>query len=466
MRIRTTAVGYILPILKNDHCGYLLHTSDCRCEQTSSFPRTCSGGGKTEIMNTIDIITSESNINRAIDKMCKGKGHRTEVRYILSNRDEVVSSISGLIGSGRYRCSDPLTMKRVENGKQRNITYTGMYPDALVRHCVAAVMFDILYPKFSDDVYCNLTGRGLKYGIERMKKHVRESGFRYYLKEDVHHYFESVDQTTLLRIIREESACDDATLGLIREMLTLCDTGMAIGTYDCQLWANVYLMRLDRYITSKYGYMIRYGRYCDNMYILADDVMLLHKVHQDIKDFTRSLKLSLNPCEFGSISQGLACMGVVLYPTHARLGRRIKENMRRSTEIPSYFGWLKMVDSKNLTRKVMYKKFSDFIDIPEYITSFTGDKVELSQIAGKRIYITDCLIEKSKFTNRNGELRDRAKVAFKYGLEGERDYVFFSSSKPILHYCRAFARDKPKYLPCEVVIERNNKQYKFKAYED
>lgn len=113
----------------------------------------------------------------------------------------------------------------------------------------------------------------------------------------------------------------------------------------------------------------------------------------------------------------------------------------------------------------MYKKFSDFVDIPEYITSFTGDKVELSQLTGKRIFIIDCVIEKSKFTKRDGELRDRAKVAFKYDLDSDKDYVFFSSSKPILYYCNEFIKDKSKYLPCEVTIDRINKQYKFRSYE-
>ena len=119
-------------------------------------------------MNTIDIISSESNINRAIDKLCRGKTHRNEVRYILGHRDDVVPYISDLIKSGKYKSLHPLTMSRIENGKQRNITYTDMYPDALVRHAVTAVMFDVFLPKFIPDVYCNINRRGLKYGIERM----------------------------------------------------------------------------------------------------------------------------------------------------------------------------------------------------------------------------------------------------------------------------------------------------------
>lgn len=431
-------------------------------EGTSRFPHQNKkvGNGKTEIkMDYYNLITSIANIDRAISNMCKGKGHRKEVRYILGNRDKVAEQIRNLLISDSYKCSKAMIMTRVENGKERHITYTKMLPDALVRHCVMNIFFNVFTPMFDADVYCNLKGRGLKYGIERMKMHVKESGYRFYLKEDMHHYFESIDKGILLRIIKDKTGCEDRTLNLIRNMLSLCENGIAIGTYDCQLWANVYLMNLDLYLRNKYP-NIRFGRYCDNIYILGDDVVMLHKLHQDIKSFVRTLKLKLNPCEFGRVEDGLRCMGVVIYPTHIRLSRRIKERIRRNSNIESYFGWCKIANTHNLIRKIMYKKFSDFKDIPEYITSFTGDKVEINRLDGKDIIITDCIIEKSKFSKKNGELRDRAKVAFKYEND-DRDYVFFCSSQPILYYCSLFAQDKQKYFPMKVKIVKINKQYKF-----
>lgn len=418
------------------------------------------------MINYIEEIASYENISEAINKLCKGKRHRKEVVYMNENRDLVIRTVSTMIRHGTYKCDHARNMLRREGGKLRNITFTGMYPDALIRHAVTRVIRRVVEPKFIDDVYCNIEGRGLSFGIKRMRNHIKESGYKYYLKEDIHKYFESVDQSVLLRIIQEESDCDGQTLGIIKEMLSLCRSGMAIGTYDCQLWANVMLMRMDRYITKKYAGVIRYGRYCDNLYILGDDVNLLHKVHQDIKQFARILHLKLNPCELGRIDQGLRCMGVVLYHTHTRLGKRIKERMRKSKNVASYFGWLKQTNSKHLIRKVMYKKFSDFVDIPEYITAFTGDKVELSAVNGKCIIIKDCVIEKSRFSKRNGELRDRAKIAFFYPDDPERELVVFTSSQPILYYCRIFMANKDKYLPCEVKVTKINRQYKFESNEN
>lgn len=75
---------------------------------------------------------------------------------------------------------------------------------------------------------------------------------------------------------------------------------------------------------------------------------------------------------------------------------------------------------------------------------------------GKKLIVTDCLIEPGKFTRKDGEPRERAKVAFQ--MEDGRDYVVFSSSQQIIHYCRHFLSDKSRYLPVCLTIIKNNKQ--------
>ena len=49
-------------------------------------------------------------------------------------------------------------------------------------------------------------------------------------------------------------------------------------------------------------------------------------------------------------------------------------------------------------------------------------------------------------------------------MDDGREYIFFSSSQPILHYCRYFLKDKGKFLPVELTIVKENKQFKFAEY--
>ena len=406
-------------------------------------------------------INSKENIERGIAKAVKGKTHRGYARELLNRKSYYVSLVQQILSDGSYKCGKAHHATRIEGGKIRHLTYTDDPVDIAVRFSVTLFFADILIPKMLPGICANIEGRGTLYCISMAKENIQKKGYKYYLCEDVHKYFASVDVPTLLRILHEESGCGERELEVVREMLRLCENGVAIGTYDAQLWANVYLMQFDRYIAVRYPHL-GYLRYCDNITVFGNDIMELHKVHQDISNFMRCLKLRTNPCLFGATKDGCRVLSAVIFPTHTRLRRRVKEAMRRSNNTPSYFGHCKYVDSHHLIRKIMYKKFGDFIDIPEYVISFTGDKKELGQLVGKKLIVTDCLIEPGKFTRKDGEPRERAKVAFQ--MEDGRDYVVFSSSQQIIHYCRHFLSDKSRYLPVCLMIIKNNKQYQFAEY--
>lgn len=414
----------------------------------------------------IDKIASDENLSAAIDKLCKRKSCRRWAREAMEHKEELIREVRELIVSGTYVCGKAYHQDRIEGGKRRSITYTKDVKDQIVRHAVSRKLSEVLIPKMHKGVSSSIEGRGSHYCMMQAIESVQKGGYIYYLQEDVKGFFGSVDKPTLLKTLQSESGCDDATIALVAEMTSLSEHGIAIGTVDCQLWSNVHLMPIDRQITERHGSDIAYLRYCDNITVLGNDVMLLHRIHQEIAQIARRLKLRMNPCLIGTVEHGIRVLSAVIYPTHVRIRKRVVESMKRSDNAASYFGFIKIGNTHNLVRKYMYNKFADILDIPEYITSFTGDKREMSSLVGKRIYIMDCRIEQGKFTDREGKHRDRAKIAFKFNEGDVREYICFSSSKPIMHYCRAFEADKAKYLPMEVVIERTDKQYKFKAYED
>ena len=412
----------------------------------------------------IEEIASRENLERAFNHFVKGKSSRKIVRRVIERKEYYISEAQRQLLTGAYRCAPPITMKRIERGKERFITYTEDPIDILIRHAVSVYLSDIIVPKMHRGVSANIVGRGSTYCMKIVKGYVQE-GHSCYLLEDVRKYFGNIDVHILLSLIEFYASPDEATMTVIKEMLSLCESGIALGTMDCQLWANVMLMPVDNAIATQFP-ELRYARYCDNLYLIGDDVMVLHKAHQLIQGVMRRLHLKLNPCLFGATKDGLRVLSIVCFPTHTRITRRIREAVRKSDELPAYFGILKLADSKHFIRSVIYKKFSDLVDIPEYISRFTGDKRELPSLVGKRLILTDCEIEKSKFSERDGTARDRAKVAFRFGEDDDREYVFFSSSKPILHYCRQFMRNPALYFPLEVVITRVNKQYNFTNYAE
>lgn len=405
-------------------------------------------------------IVTKENIIAGIEKAIKGKKLKGYTKKLQENKDYYIEKVQQILLNNDYKCAKAIHSERYENGKLRKLTFTMDSLDIAVRFTITVFFNKILIPKMHKGVSANIQNRGTLYTINLAKKFIQQDKYQYFLCEDIHKYFENINVEILLKIIKQESQCNDSLLSVCKEMLSLCDKGISIGTYDCQLWANVYLMQFDNFITNRYK-NIGYIRYCDNIFIFSNNIKELHKVHKDITNYTKRLKLKLNPCQYGKADKGCRVLSAVIFPTHTRLRRRVKESMRRSNNIASYFGHCKYIDSKNLIRTMVYKKFEDIIDIPEYITTFTGDKRDLDTLVNKKLLVTDCIIEPSKFVGKQGQKKDRAKVSF---ILNDKNYIFFSSSQPILHYCKYFIQDKQKYLPIEVTIKKENKQYKFAKY--
>ncbi|PIQ91873.1 MAG: hypothetical protein COX91_01515 [Candidatus Nealsonbacteria bacterium CG_4_10_14_0_2_um_filter_39_15] len=129
----------------------------------------------------------------------------------------------------------------------------------------------------------------------------RESKFAariYCLKCDISKYFDSINHTVLLEIIKREIA-DKKALWLIEEILNSSEeksgTGIPIGNLTSQLFANVYLNELDQFV--KHKLRIRYYiRYMDDFLILDFEKKELHQIKEKIQDFLQDkLKLELHP---------------------------------------------------------------------------------------------------------------------------------------------------------------------------
>lgn len=410
---------------------------------------------------TIEEVADVENVRAAVKKYCSGKTRYKDVCRIKENYDAVCEDVRRIILNGFYRCGKPTEFLRREGGKIRHITYSRDYPDALIRHCFTRKFKAILEPQMQVGISSTMKERGTSYAVKLAKQYIQQDRYTYYLCEDIHHYFASIDKEVLCGIIWQYSGADKTVMAVVRQMLSLCEEGISIGTYDSQLWANVYLMPLDDALSERFP-NVQYIRYCDNLYLFGNDVSELHRAHQFIKGFSRKLRLKMNPCEFGRCDKGVRILSAKIFPTHSRVRRRIREAMKRASvsALPAYFGFLIEADCKHLIRKRMVRKFGELIDIPPYVAEFLSDKWRLDDLIGKSIVIWDCRIEEGQFCKRDGTKRDRVKVSFSFMGE-EKRYIFFSSSAPILHYCRAFEADKQKYLPIELKLEKNNRQYYF-----
>ncbi|MCC7197406.1 RNA-directed DNA polymerase [Candidatus Peregrinibacteria bacterium] len=164
-------------------------------------------------------------------------------------------------------------------------------------------------------------------------------------------FFDSVDQETLLKNFSLRIK-DSTTLNLLKEVVGSFTTvagrkvGIPIGNLTSQIFANIYLNELDRFVkhTLKVKAYLRYG---DDFILLENDLGKLKLFRAQTVDFLRNeLKLQVNPKSDRIIkpAHGLKFLGIKFWPSGRNLTKR---NLRRiqsrlnTKNISSYSGLMK-----------------------------------------------------------------------------------------------------------------------------
>ena len=243
--------------------------------------------------------------------------------------------------------------------------------DRIVHHAVYRVLYPIFDPTFIYDSYFCRVIKGTHRAVKRLNDFSLKVSKNYTapcftLKCDIRKFFFSVDHEILFSLISRKVK-DEEGLDLVGEIIGSfnADTGkgIPIGNLTSQLFANVYLHELDKFVKQdlKVKYYIRY---CDDFVILSEDVAYLESVCRKIEQFLQeTLKLAFHEDKImiRKLSQGIDFLGYVALPHHTVLRTKTKKRMlKRVNEenLPSYLGVLKHCDGYELEEKV--RKWVDY----------------------------------------------------------------------------------------------------------
>lgn len=133
---------------------------------------------------------------------------------------------------------------------------------------------------------------------------------------------------------------------------------MPIGNLTSQIFANIYLNELDRFVKHRLEikYYLRYG---DDFILIHEDLKKLNELRTSVIRFLEDeLKLGLNPKNDKIIkaAHGLRFLGVVIWPNGRKLKKRnsnrIKKRLNRKNA-GSYYGLV----LKHGSRKTIHEFF-------------------------------------------------------------------------------------------------------------
>lgn len=287
------------------------------------------------IGNLFNRIISYENLVRAEKKARLGKTKRYGVKKFDRNPHENLVRLQKALIEDTYRTSEycVYTIIADRGNKEREIYRLPYYPDRIVHHAIMNVIEPYLVNRFTADTFNCLKGRGIHYGVKRLKRD---------LKQDVlYSQFEKVFK-------------DKKLLRLLHHVVYSTPKGLPIGNYISQFAANLNLTWFDRWIKQvlKIKY---YYRYCDDIVILHPDKDYLRYCLQEIEKYLAdNLKLKVKRKK------------KFIY----KLGYKSKN--KRLTSLAAYWGWCKYGNCHNLWYRFM--RSYNFKDYRQKLLSSYGIK--------------------------------------------------------------------------------------------
>ena len=318
-----------------------------------------------------DKVISLENLRLADEKARKGKLHSYRVQLHDKNREANLLSLHESLKNGTFKTSKYHIFKIYEP-KEREIFRLPYFPDRILHHAIMNVLEPIWVSVFNKDTYSCIKNRGIHACAKNVKHALKQDpdGTRYCLKIDVRKFYPSIDHEILKQVVRRKIK-DGSLLALLDEIIDSVPSGVPIGNYLSQYFANLYMAYFDHWLKETKGVKY-YWRYADDIVILAPNKEVLHSLLHDIRAYLRDnlkLKVKRNYQVFPVDSRGIDFLGYVFYHSHTLLRKSIKQKLCRRVaklnkrkvaptkeqykqQICSWWGWCKYCDSINLMSKL------------------------------------------------------------------------------------------------------------------
>lgn len=145
------------------------------------------------IGNLFNRIISYENLVRAEKKARLGKTKRYGVKKFDRNPHENLVRLQKALIEDTYRTSEycVYTIIADRGNKEREIYRLPYYPDRIIHHAITNVIEPYLVNRFTADTFNCLKGRGIHYGVKRLKRDLKadKEGTKYCLKLDIKKFF-------------------------------------------------------------------------------------------------------------------------------------------------------------------------------------------------------------------------------------------------------------------------------------
>jgi retron-type reverse transcriptase len=340
------------------------------------------GGGMNTVNNLWEHVVAFENVYQAYREASRGKRYRQEsLEFKYALEDNLCTIVHELVWD-MYKPS-PMRQFWIIDPKRRLIAAPA-FRDRVIHHALCQVIEPVFEKRFINGSFACRVGLGthaaMQYTLSCVQQAKRQWGKYYVLKGDVNKFFPSVHRETLKKIICR-TIRDQKVLHLIDIIIRSYESpeqdgrGIPIGALTSQLFANIYLDKLDHYL-KEVCRVTYYARYMDDFLILHRDKKVLQTLLCKVEDYLHEeLRINLNP-KTGIFpgKQGIDFCGYRIWPTHVKprksTVKRAKKRLKKMAQeyktnpgilehakasLNSFLGYVKHCSGYKTTKTLLQK---------------------------------------------------------------------------------------------------------------
>jgi len=296
--------------------------------------------------NLFNDIVSAENLFSAWDKFKNGKRNKKDVQRFEWNLEENIFRLHRDLRNKTYKHGDYRSFN-ISDPKPRNIS-KAQVRDRILHHAVFQVLNPIFEAGFISASFSCRVGYGTHKGVEFLQNILRKANKNskipcFALKCDIKKFFDTIDHNVLLAMLKKKIK-DDDTVWLLGQIISSFSSnysllginkGVPIGNLTSQLFANIYLGELDRFIKQELK-VEYYVRYTDDFLILSESRKYLENIVPKIIDFLEEnllLKIHEEKTKIRKTSQGIDFLGYVVFVNHRLIRTKTKRRIMKKFEV-------------------------------------------------------------------------------------------------------------------------------------
>lgn len=273
---------------------------------------------------------------------------------------------------------------------KRRLISAPNFRDRVVHRAIYNIIEPLFDKTYCYDSYACRHNKGTHKGADRaqlfIKRVEQKYGKAYALKADISRYFSSIDHHILKSIIAQKIKCERSK-SLLFYVIDSSPSdefavGIPLGNLTSQIFANLYLNELDRFVKHHLKAK-NYVRYMDDFVIIHHEKIQLHEWRRQIELYlNQNLRLKTNAkTQVFPISRnngrGLDFLGYRIYSDHRLLRKcsvkRIKSKLKKfhldygngeinisdiNQSIQSWIGHAKHANAHGLMTKLFSQAFT------------------------------------------------------------------------------------------------------------